>query len=522
VPPTASDIEQYLVGDTGDGPTRAHSNQHLLLRWQNPDVGDWTDAAGVPQGAAAFDEQRVNAVGWWPFDITALIAADVDRGEHMGVLLRTDDTVGVTFSGRLSGNPPRLEIETSEGAFTPPLQAYAKWSTSTSKGQNSTQAGSVAANATAIARWDLRDVKGAVKSATMHLHCKAKATTTAKPLIRAFRAQLPLIIVGASHAAPVPGIAAIGEAALRDHPSVLWAGDFSDQQERVAAEFQDTAEVLPDPDHPGTMMLRGRFRQGTASEPLKRSSYGRYLQFNPADRTDPLRPPLVTHSVMHARLLFMLEDDWNSTLDGNKMAIGWDARMGWWNDAGAGYWQSTRGNGGAPGTGLKVFAPAKTNGSSQTADRWEYQGHSIRMEAGKGSSVGNPYAELRPIQSYCYHLGQPTDYGQMIRLGTACIGKRRWHCIEQRLVLNSISGPFDALGNGEANPDGELWTWLDGVLVSVERGLRWRRHPELGIRGPWINWYYGGKAPSDREMHYRMNHLVVATEYIGPPADHRL
>lgn len=509
-------FEQYLLGDTGDGPTRAYSNAHLLLRWENPNTGDWTDAAGTPQGAAAYAEQRVNAVGWWPFDITALIAADVERGEHMGVLLRTTDTVGVTFSGRLSEHPPRLEIETSEGAYAPPLQAYAKWSTTTANGQDSTQGGSVAANGSAIARWDLRGVKGPVKAAVMHLHCKAKGTTTAKPMIRAFRALLPLIVVGAGNAAPLQGIAADGEAALRGHPSVLLASDFADQVQRVAERHRETAEVLPDPDHPGTMMLRGRFRAGTAAEGDKRGSYERLTMFNPADLADPLRPPRVTHRVMHARVSIYLEADWRSTRDSNKMGIGWDVRMGWWNDAQGGYWQSTTGNGGAPGTGLKVFAPAKKNGGSQTADRWEYQGHSIRMEAGKASAVGNPYGQLRPIQSYCYNLDQATDFGQMIRLGTACIATERWHDIEQRLVLNTISGPFDALGNGTANADGELWTWLDGVLVSVETGLRWTRHPELGIRGPWLNWFYGGKQPSECEMHYRMNNFAVATEYIGP------
>ena len=102
------------------------------------------------------------------------------------------------------------------------------------------------------------------------------------------------------------------------------------------------------------------------------------------------------------------------------------------------------------------------------------------------------------------------------RLGPAVVGKGRWHCIEQRIRINSVQGPFDELGNGTPVPDGELDTWLDGVLVSQRRGLQWRCHPEMGIRGPWINWYYGGREVPDSTMHYRMNHFVLATEYIGP------
>jgi hypothetical protein len=38
----------------------------------------------------------------------------------------------------------------------------------------------------------------------------------------------------------------------------------------------------------------------------------------------------------------------------------------------------------------------------------------------------------------------------------------------------------------------------------------------MGIRGPWINWYFGGSPLPDMTMHYRMNHFVLGTEYIGP------
>jgi hypothetical protein len=39
----------------------------------------------------------------------------------------------------------------------------------------------------------------------------------------------------------------------------------------------------------------------------------------------------------------------------------------------------------------------------------------------------------------------------------------------------------------------------------------------MGVEGPWINWYYGGKKASEVPMHYRMADMVLATEYIGLP-----
>jgi hypothetical protein len=195
------------------------------------------------------------------------------------------------------------------------------------------------------------------------------------------------------------------------------------------------------------------------------------------------------------------------------MAIGWDVRMGWWNDAQGGYWQNTTGNGGAPGTGLKVSSSPSGPGNG----KWEYQGHSIRMEAGKApNDPEHPYHALRPLQSYVYNLDQPTAYGQMVRLGNGVISKGRWHCIEQQIRLNSVVGPFDSLGNGQAVADGVLRSWLDGVAVSEVTNMRWRRNMEMGIVGPWMNWFYGGKAPSEMDMHFRMNHFAVAKKYIGP------
>lgn len=141
------------------------------------------------------------------------------------------------------------------------------------------------------------------------------------------------------------------------------------------------------------------------------------------------------------------------------------------------------------------------------------------MEAGKGVADGNPYADLRPMQSYTYNLDQPGAYGQVIRLGRGVIAKGRWHCVEQQIRMNSIVGPFDGVGNGTAIDDGVIRTWLDGVLCGEVTNLRWRRHPEMGVQGPWVNWFYGGKLPTETPMHYRMNHFVLSRKYIGPRVD---
>jgi hypothetical protein len=208
---------------------------------------------------------------------------------------------------------------------------------------------------------------------------------------------------------------------------------------------------------------------------------------------------------LFARYMVYLEDDWGSEVDANKMP-GWDGRLGWWNSVG--YWQATTGNGGSPGTGMKV--------RNDTRSRWEYEGCSMRGHGGNATKDGNPYDSLFWLGNYMYHLDQAISFGDEIHWPGVVIGKGQWFTIEQQIVMNSVSAPFDTLGNGIANRDGQYRVWVDGVLAWERTNLRWRRHMEMGIQGFWLNWYHGGTAPTPRDMHFRMDAVVIAREYIGP------
>lgn len=484
-------------------------------------MGDWTDARGAVQGATPYASARIAAASaWHELDVTALIQRAVTNGNR-GMMLRSARTDGPRLAGRLSVNRPQLIVETESGTITCPVLCTANFSSTSVSGMDSRLSFKVQGPTPAILQFDLAGVPQ-VKKATLRVY--AEAIWGVPPTIDVYELDPPTVTLGGGSTAPRMGLAAEAgsETALKSHPAVLRAGDFSNLTrgavfDSASLHQRTDHEQLPDPDAPGSTMYRGEFVAAAWNDGFARGSSTFATEHMPGSMADPLHPPLAVENEMFCRLYFFLEDDWNSTRDSNKMAIGWDLRMGWWNTASRpGYWQSTTGNGGARGTGLKLFAPKGRNGASQSYDCWEYQGHSIRMEAGRASSTGNPYGNLRPVQSYVYHLDQPTDYGDMLRLGSVCIGKGRWYCIEQQIRMNSIVGPFDALGNGQAVADGVLRTWIDGVMVDEHTALRWRRHPEMGIQGPLINWFYGGKQPSEVNMHYRMNHFAVARRYIGP------
>ncbi len=305
-----------------------------------------------------------------------------------------------------------------------------------------------------------------------------------------------------------PGIAGIAadyvfDAGIEEHPSVIFASDFSGDLTRMGRfsgrcrEGSDYEQIV-DVDSGGSTYLRGSIPAGEVGSSCN-------LTRNVMRGVEPSGVPDVVETELYARYYVYLESDWGSTVDANKMP-GWDLRMGWWNPAQGGYWQAVTGNGGARGTGLKV----------RRGDRWEYHGHSVRGHGGSKAGDGNYYDDYFWLGTYLYHLDQAGAFGESVTWTGTVIAKERWTCIEQYLKLNTISGPYDEVGNGQANPDGVLRVWVDGVLSYERTNIRWRRHPEMGIQGFWFNWYHGGTRPPLHDMHYRMNHVVIAREYIGP------
>jgi hypothetical protein len=389
----------------------------------------------------------------------------------------------------------------------------AGWNVTAIAGMDTRQQFRLSPNSNGIVQADLAGLAN-VTRAVLRLEVTAQAYA---PTVLVYEADPPRIQIGGTVEL---GIAAQypGDRGLSEHPDVLRAGDFSDPAKLFdVAKYSDVNphEFVTDPD--GSIAFRGSFlacpvAPGHPLYTLYTSSSVFDINLLRAVTSDPRKPIDTTYrwgDEMYARMEFELERDWTSVRDGNKMALGWDLRGGYWIN---GRWQHVSGNGGDRGDGKR-----HTNGEPVRAPgQCVYEGHAIRMEAGKGAGDGNPYDHLRPVQWYVYHNDQAEAYGDMTRVGTAVIVRGRRHTIETRIKLNSIVGPFDSDGNGVAVHDGELTTWLDGVLVANQTGFAWRCHPEMGVMGPFIEWLYGGKHPSEVTMHYKMNHFALATRYIGP------
>jgi len=497
--PSPPEPPQFLTWDGGSGPNRDLWSQKLRLPWANPGKGDWLDARQVAQGTAPFATATVSG-GSVALNVTNLVSRWLSSGQNRGFYIRSTQIWPFAFAGRTHGTVtarPRLEIVTDHTTTNIACSSNATWTPSSYQSKDSRDTFSVAqGNQFAGLQFDLSAISGPIQSAMLVLNCLSlKYPGT----LEIFELNPPEFRIGKGGFKPQLGIANKFpfDHGIAAHPSVVFASDFSDLSKRrwqtgvVATGSSQIADART-----GSTQLRGLIPKGQ----LLGCDLERTLIKGSAAGT-----PDGIENELYARYYVFLEDDWGSEIDANKMP-GWDGRFGWWNSVG--YWQATTGNGGLRPTGLKV--------RNVTMNRWEYQGASIRGHGGTRSNDGNPYDDLFWVGSYVYHLDQATNYGEAICWTGVVIGKGRWYCIEQYIKMNSITGPFDETGNGVAVKDGRLKVWVDGVLAYERTDFRWRRYPEMGIQGFWLNWYHGGTAAAPRDMHFRMDSLVIARNYIGP------
>jgi hypothetical protein len=496
-------IPQYLTFDGGSGPSRSLWSRRLMLPWKNEKTGDWLDANQEPQGGAAYAAVSVAGTGPVQADVTPLVARWISNGDNRGFYLKSHQDWVFTFVGRAhadAGVRPTLTVTTDAGTFTAPCIANAHWSPSSGSAYDSRTQFQVAKTSYyAIVQFDLSEVVGNVKSATLTLTC----TDLKYPdQLDVFEADPPKYRAGGGCAEPTLGIAQsyVYDKGIDQHPSVLFASDFSviGKPTWQAGGITSGGSQVVDPETDSTY-VRAVIPKG--------EHYGCGLEHD-VTAGNPDGTIASTETELYARYYAYLEDDWGSHIDPNKMP-GWDGRFGEWKSTG--YWYPLSGNGGGKASALKVF--------DASTGKWTYRGSSMRGHGGTVTNDGNPYDSLFWIGGYIYHLDQPSDYGEIVRWsGGTVLERGKWYSIEHYLKMNSIEAPFDTVGNGAAVADGVYKAWVDGVQVYERSDFRWRRHPEMGLQGFWLNWYHGGKQASPKDMHFRMNHVVIAREYIGPYA----
>ncbi len=107
---------------------------------------------------------------------------------------------------------------------------------------------------------------------------------------------------------------------------------------------------------------------------------------------------------------------------------------------------------------------------------------------------------------YCYHLDQPTGYGEKLRQN---IGNVRyitggeWIDFQMMMKMNTP---------GQA--DGEVRLWINGELKMAYTALRFRTIPELQLNAVATGGYIGGTCTSERDQKIWDDHYMVAKRFI--------
>jgi hypothetical protein len=99
------------------------------------------------------------------------------------------------------------------------------------------------------------------------------------------------------------------------------------------------------------------------------------------------------------------------------------------------------------------------------------------------------------------------------------IQRGRSYCIDLQVKMEHPQRPVRRQRQRQrpGNRDGELRTWVNGVLAYEATNMRWTRHPEMGVQGGWLNVFQGGTQNSPRDMGHRIDRVVLARLYVGPP-----
>jgi hypothetical protein len=110
-------------------------------------------------------------------------------------------------------------------------------------------------------------------------------------------------------------------------------------------------------------------------------------------------------------------------------------------------------------------------------------------------------------EAYAY-LPTSDVYGTEIGRGRWRFQPGEWHCLEQKVVLNT-----------PGQDDGRIVVWVDGKMLIDERSIRFRTTDSLRIRGIFFSTFFGGNDPAwatPGDTYADFAAFVLSPTYIGP------
>ena len=434
-----SQAQTLRLYDGVDGAACSYFNKSVGQRWRNP-LGDWIDAAEVPNGPASYAQTPVKgtnqsrAIEW---DLTALAQNWIKRTyPNNGLMLRwlggKPSSVTKFFSREAddTSSHPTLTLVFSDGdiARLSPL-GDATLDCSTVKGIGPGQTLTVSRSNTVVMLFVLPESAGKKISRAL-----LRLTTTNRQfgdgVIGVYRVQIP------------------GSAAPR-------------RSEGLAARYPNDSGIENDPD----VMLFSSFN--TSSWKQQWSSISTGSKADIVDEDDALlfaplsgkalRVWMVANKHLGLHMTFAFKDK-----------LGYEPEQAYFryylrfaND-----WRP--GGGKMPGFGGTYGRAGWGGRKSDGKNGW-----SMRGSFGPWSTKDNPMYGHTPLGTYAYHADMKSKYGEDWTWSNGLLGalaNNKWYCVEQYFKVNS-----------PGHNDGILRVWIDGTLTFEKSNIRVRDIDEIKI-----------------------------------------
>jgi len=448
--------------------------------------GDWIDSAGTYRGmncarpVTVTDTDTVKEVSFNIIDIASAWSGKPSANQGI-VLLRNSSSGAIVFGSKEGGTPPRLDMTFSDGTSWSGTVAIDNMLAASlmSEGTRTTMESS--GNVRPLVWFNIPDevLAKTPTSATLRLTSTQQYGDSS---ICAFR-------VGGTVPDSVPVSTGIAASHPRDegiasNPAVYFATDFSNDLWRQRMWMSGSEGTPPS-------VVANTETQSTGFVPLAGATHylksvinaGSYLglwhEYRFTDAVNGGRE--VDEAYLRYYLLLGSSFASDFAIDGGKLP-------------GLSGNSTICGNGGRAADGLC--------------------GWSARMNFEPPPRVGNPIRDQVGIGNYVYWANMPTTFGDHFFITDYAVGSikvARWHCIEQRVKVNTP---------GVA--DGVIENWVDGVKGFSRTDMLFRKNPpyeiagsNLGIQKAWFNFYHGGTSAAPTTLNFYITKVVVSRDRVG-------
>ena len=470
--------EGACSSDVNHGANRDFYNGATDFRWQNY-LGDWTDTAGVKQGALSYAEAPVQDLDQSQvvsFDATELVQQWVSKTFHnQGLLLKNlYSGSGTIYSKEAqdSADFPTLEISTNNGFYT--LVAASDTAIRKSTFKCAGEETELDYSSNILLHFNLESIPANSVVYSANLRVTTSDSQRGNALLQMFRIDIETKDFGDGRlSSKYPN-----DYELRYDSDVVLVESFESDNwldKWSTIDHENNIQVVTANESEGFQSLSGKALQVRLTKGTLNGFKVQYL-FAHEGEEEP--------EELYLRYYVMFGNSWTTNDSGKLPGI-------------AGTYSGTPLEGGWGGR------------RSTGQNGWSLRGR-FDIEA----QGNNPFAGQVPVGNYIYHANQSSTFGDALIFNgsnPSAFKKGVWYSVEQHVKMNT-----------PGLNDGVVKTWVDGVLAFEKNDFMFRDQysEEIKIDRVWVNLFHGGTTAIENDAYAFFDNIVIAKTRIGPTQFH--